>query len=405
MTARRVATAIALAAALVAPVQAERLAPGEPFLVAAETALAVLVGTIERAERLDSRAYSAQLKVERVVHGVADAARQTIAWEQTASSRSPRLEPGKRVMVALGPLPTSTLWRSRGLASSTWLVAAGGYAYLAAPDDASVELVAAYLRLEPSQRASAPGLVALSRLTAGANPKLATAALRRISAAPLDPPREAVAILARSADNPNLSREVRVGVLELLGKRRLREARAVVLRLAEADSELEPEAMETLAELDGGLEPPTVERLLADERASHRVVGARYARAEVAERTLPRLARTDPDPSVRAAAAVSLAATRTTWGLAVAIEALADPAPQVRSASSKAIAELGAVAVPALRAEIERDSASAPGAIATLALMGRVGHPVLVEVARRSESERLRGLALLALGQVRDEHH
>ncbi len=405
MPRRGVATLVALIAALVAPAHAERLAPGEPILVAAENARAVVVGTIERTDRLDARGYSAVLKIERVVHGVAGSVGQTIAWEQPASLKTPRLEKQRRVLVALDPLRANTLWQNRSLAPSALVVAGGGFAYLADPGDASIELVAEYLRLTPSERLREGGLVVLSRLVADGDPVLAAAALRRLGDAQRDPPSEGVTILARSAADTGVSRGIRAQILRFVSHRRLHDARPTVLQLADPGSDLEPEALDTLAALDGELDPSLVERLAVDGRASHRAVGARHARGALAERVLPGMVRTDPDPNVRAAAATSLAAAGTTWGLAVAIEALADSEPEVRSAASVAIARLGEVAVPPLRAEIDGETASAPGAIATLAIMGATGRPTLVKVAQTHESKQLRGLALFALGQVRDEHH
>jgi hypothetical protein len=214
-----------------------------------------------------------------------------------------------------------------------------------------------------------------------------------------------LSVLADSAGDSGLAGDLRAGILRLFGSRRVASARPVVARLAAPGSPLEPDALEALAAIDGALSEATVARLLAAEKPVLRAVGARWVRGGLSERTLPVLVRSDPDPRVRAAAAAAAAANRTAWGLDAAVTALADTAPEVRSSAAQAIAPLGELALPALRREIDRDSASAPGAIATLAIMGSTGHPLLVEVAGSADSERLRGLALLALGVVRDEHH
>ena len=408
--ARAVAALVFLAATAAPPGAAEsspagtgRLAPGEPILNAAVDARAVLAGVLDEPRRLDAKSYAATLRVDRVVAGGAVTS-QLIAWEEPTAARAPRLAPGDRILVALDDLPRSSLWQSRLPAGEALLVAAAGNAFARDPSAAALDAVAAFLEIPPPDRNGAAGDIALANLLAQPDPVLAAAALRRLrtSSAPL--PDAAVAAVERTLADGARPPDLRSGILGLVAERRAVALRPTVERLAAAPSDVAAVAIDTLGQLDGGLPDETVNALLDSDDPERRAVGARFVGAALAERRLPELSRSDPDARVRAAAAGALVATNTSWGLAAGIDALADREPAVRSAAAHAIARLGPVALPALDQCIALANPSAPGAIATLALMGPSASSRLAAIAETHGDHRLRELALLGLGRVRDEH-
>ena len=156
--------------------------------------------------------------------------------------------------------------------------------------------------------------------------------------------------LARIAADAERPRAQRIEVLLLLGTRAPRRNRPLIEPLAQAGAPLEPEALAALGAIGGGLPAARVEPLLDRPQSAVRAVAARYASGPLAERRLPALVRSDPDASVRAAAAITLADTHTVWGLDGALPALGDPDPAVRAAAAEALGRLGAPAVSRLEA-------------------------------------------------------
>ncbi len=386
----------------VMPAAAERLAPGEPIIVAAESARAVIAGVVGTPERLDARTFTASVRVERTLAGAA-AEQQSIAWQEP-SGRAPRFAAGQRVLLALEAPPRNSLWRQRGLAADILVVAADGNAYTMNPGGRELDRLSAYLELDAAPRREAIGVHRLAEVVEAAQPQLAAAALRRIVEAPAAPDAETIARLAAVAADTQRPQALRAAIVAYFGDRRVAAARAQLAELARSDSGVGIAAIDALAAIDGGLDEATAVRLLADPEAGRRAVGARHAPDSLAERMLPELAKSDPDAGVRAAAAVRLAGTKTVWGLAAAVPSLADPAPEVRSAAALAIARLGEPAIAPLVSEIDRATPAAPGAIAALSLMGSPGRRALERITRESESEQLRDLAALALGKVHHSH-
>jgi hypothetical protein len=399
----RAAAALAILAVFAMPARAAKVAPGEPILTAAESARAVVAGVVGARRRLDDKSYAATLSLDRTIAGVASPS-QLIAWEEPSAARTPRLADGDRILVALDDLPRTSLWRSRLPAGDALIVAAGGNAFIPAPGTTALDAMAAYLQLPVAKRAGPEGNARLAALLIESDAAIAAAALRRLRTSAATLPDTAIAAVERTLEASERPRELRVAVLRLVAQRRLHAVRPTVERLTAAASDVRVAAIDTLGHLDGGLSDETAAALMDSGDAESRVVGARFAGAALAERRLPELSRRDPDAGVRAAAVAALAATNTSWGLAAAIDALADPAPAVRSEAAQAIARLGAVALPALEEQIALGTAAAPGAIATLALMGPAASGKLADIASSHGDQRLRDLALLALGRVRDEH-
>jgi HEAT repeat protein len=117
----------------------------------------------------------------------------------------------------------------------------------------------------------------------------------------------------------------------------------------------------------------------------------------------------DPDPAVRAAAAMTLAAREGPAANDVLIVALRETDSQVRGAAMRGLAAQGAAAVPALRDEIwqavpSAEPAQVAGAVMTLALTGGDGVAELRRIVHEHPSEKIRGIATLALGRLEAKH-
>ena len=361
-------------------------------------------------KQLDQHGYAAELEVERVVAGDPALAGQRlrIGWEELAPRRRPRFEEAGRILVALDPLPTWSLWRQRFPEGGAWAVAERGQAFLRDPDAATATHLARYLSLPGSERDGAPGVEALIALVAGAHPDVAGAALVRLRRAPglakrmSEAARAQLGAALRDATRP---RELRAAALELVGARELEALRPVVAELAAPGSALEAPATAALAELDGGLALERVESLLRSADPALRVVGVRHARGTVAEGRLSSLIRTDPDPEVRKAAVRSIVAWRGEAALGDAEAALFDAEPSVRAVAAQAIGAVGEPAVPRLRGLLEgRGMPDAAAPIAALRFAGPAGMAALQEVAQSHPDEKVRAVARLALGQGADLH-
>lgn len=387
-----------------APARAAAVAPGAALLAAAETAVAVVAAAVVEVRQLDATGYVADLDIERTLSGE-HLARRTVAWEEASPARPPRWTAGDRIVVALEDAPDNSLWRRRRTAGAgAWIIAAAGYAYVRAPNVAALDALAAYLELDAEKGSSAAGSAALTNLAAHAPPAVGVTALARLQspASALSP--AVVASLTEIAADEGHDAEVRAAALQVIARRRLLEARATVEQIAAREGAARVAALDALAELDGVLADTTVAALLASDRPRERAAGARLAGPRTAERQLLATARGDEDAGVRAAALTRLAATNTSWGLAATVDGLADPAAEVRAAAARAIAAIGEPALPALDRAVALAGATAPGAIATLSLMGPTAGNRVAEIARSHPDEHLRALALLALGHVRDEH-
>ena len=144
-----------------------------------------MVGTVGPAVRLDARGLAAALVVERVLAGaIRPGSHQRIAWEEISPQRASRFPECARLVVALEPLPSGSLWRTRFPDGEAWVVAARGNAFLREPDTATLDALAAYLALESPARSDSAGASALLALAADGHPSLAAAALSKLDAIP-----------------------------------------------------------------------------------------------------------------------------------------------------------------------------------------------------------------------------
>jgi hypothetical protein len=399
--------AVALAAAAGAGVPAPG---GEPLLAAAETATATVLGTVEEPGQIDLHGWTARLRVERVLVGdLAPGSSVRIAWEELSRGRPERFRDGDRILVALDPLPGASLWGQRFPDRDALAVAAGGDAFLRAPDGASVETLAAYLALAPEQRLAGPGVEALADLVSRAQPPLARAALARLGQVPaldskISPPTPER--LARTLADPGRPLPLQQGILSLIGERQLRSLRAAVEPHAREGSRLEPQALAALAALDGGLPPAQVATLLDSEDPALRAVGVRNAPATPSMHRLSGLLRMDRDPRVRTAVVETLLSTEGEAAVGPVSAALFDGDTQVREAAVRGLAGLGAAAVPTLENLVERralEEVKAP--LAALALAGPEGRGALERIAAFHPDDKVRALARVFMGREARPRH
>jgi HEAT repeat protein len=408
---RRVAGAawvagVLCAAAVTAHGEARASAAGR-LLAGAAAAPLTVVGTVHGPVRVDLHGRAAELAVEEVVAGPAEAgARLRIAWEELGADPGARLRfaGGDRLLVALVPMPSLSLWKARFPEGGVWVVAERGGAVLRAPAPESGALLAPYLALAPDEREGPPGAAALGRLVVEAETDLAAQALEQLHGLPEagweTAGWAASEALGRALADGSRPASIRSGVLALAGGRRIQALRAAVVALAQPGSALEAEALDALGRLDGALPPAQVRALLARRGEPVRAVAVRYAGGALDVPALGDLVRRDADPAVRAEAVLRLVARGSEAAVAAAAPGLFDPENQVKAAAVRGLAGLGAVAVPTLHALAERHGVPEVAApVAALGMAGPEGRAALEALIETHPDERVRELARLALGQ------
>lgn len=398
----RVAAALGAGLGLAGAAVAQPSAPGAPLLAALESAPVAALVRVDAVQAVDASGRAANVAVLQPLRGTAAGASLTVLWEELARGRPPRLAGGQTVLVALVAPPSGSLWTQRRRDRPGALAIAGhGDALLHAPPPRDLELLSRYAALpldaEPAARAAV-----LLELAGTASAPLAGAAIARLAAVPAltaaIPDQGLVALLDWAGDGERAPAE-RAAIVALAGTARRPATRPALERLARPGGAFEVEALTALAALDGGLPPTRAEALLDRPQPAARAVGARFASGNAVERRLPALVRDDPDPRVRAAAAITLAATRTAWGVDGCVPALADTDPSVRAAAAQALGALGAAAVPQLDDVARTRSAEARGALTALALAGPSGEQALRRLSVELADPKLRAFARLALGQ------
>jgi hypothetical protein len=414
----RLAAAIALACALPAaaadpaaqaasvPAAPVPAAGGVHLFQALERSQAPVVATVRERRALDAESFAAVFEVELVLAGeLARGTRLPVAWEELSRGRPPRFADGERVLVALEPLAGGSIWRQRipdpAALAATFSVAEQGDAFVRSPSTGEAQLALHFLALPPELRDGNPGAAHLVRLAQSGSPGLAGAALERLARVPgldrvLDPTSadRLVAVLLRE---PPLLREAALALVE---QQRLESLRAPLSRLAAPDASGPAPVYEAIARLDGPLSAPLTAALLGrDTSADHRLVGARHAAPDAAER-LARLVRLDPAPAVRAAAVERLVEIGGVGEIDRVLFALGDPEQEVRARAMLAIGELGGDAVPALRRVADSGQPEAARtAVGALEATGPEGMRALAEIADTHPDESVRQLARIALGR------
>ncbi len=377
---------------------------GAHLLAGAESAKRTVVARVEDVGRIDEKGYGATFAVLRDLVATKTTEGETlrIGWEELAPDRPARFRKGERVLVALESAPGFSLWRKRFPNGDTLAVAERGAAFLRDPDDTSVERLARYLRVDPTEREQSPGVEALAGLVEAAATPLAEGAAKRLRATPglgskLREPAAAAlgAAIESEARDPSLRRDL----IRLAAEQRLDGMRASIAVVAESQSPLAGEAWAALVAIDGGMNATTVHRLLAAPDAGIRAVAARAALGTPdAERALG-MARSDPAAEVRIAVVEAFVPTASPAALEIGYAALFDREPPVRAAAAQAVGRLGADVVPHLRelalAHAGRDSI---GPLGALAFAGPEGQGVLLELSATHPDATMRGQARLLLG-------
>jgi hypothetical protein len=386
---------------------------GADLFPVAEGARSVVVGRIDSVSRVDDHAYLARLDVERVLRGKGEAgARINISWEELARGRAVRFQEGDRVLVALMPLPQASIWDRRflgGRASGDPLaIAAEGRAYVRHPRPLDVDLVATYLALSPEKQRGTAGRVALSRMIAQAADELALSSLVRLQSLVetgdlLDS--ESRQLLEAALLDGARPLRVRKELIAWVRDREVNGLKAALEQLAARDDALQAEATAALGGLAGGLAEQRIDELLGSGKAELRAIGARFARSSSRRKQLAELIENDPAAEVRAAAAQSIIAVAGIDAFADVIPALGDRAGSVQLAAVDAVVGLGAAVVEPLTA-LARDGRpeQAIGAILALDALQEAGKQALMGLAVDHPDERIRRLALLALGKMPGHH-
>lgn len=394
----------ARAAAPAAALSPRRASGGRALVAAVEGAQATLLGRVGEVRRLDVHGFAAPLAVERVLAGaLAPDAVVTLAWEELAPSRPVRFAAGDRVVVALVPLPTGSLWTGRFPRRDALAVAARGEGFLVDPDPVTLDRLAAWLALPAGERNAGPGVVALAGLVAEAEPRVAASALARLGEVDgLEPEiaADATTLLSGvvSGAKPRPV-ELRRALLGLVAVRRIDALRAPAAAVAGSPGPLEAAALEAVAAIDGGLPAERVAACLARPEGEMRAVAVRHGGAALDRERLAGLARSDPAPIVRAAAVEALVARHGVTVLDLAAPVLVDPDPAVRAAAARSLGSLGAPAVPRLRSLAERSRGSdAAGPIAALWEAGPEGQAVVRILAESHPDEQARRLCQLLTG-------
>ncbi len=373
-----------------------------------EIAPSVVVGTFESVEPLAHSAHLGRFRVEeQVAGGEPEQTTIELAWEEPGLTVPARFAPGHRALVALAPLPTASIWKTRipdgARRAGVVAIGGGGAASLARPSRAEVDLLAHYLALAPGAKAGDAGTTRLAQLALIAEPGLARAAIARLGRAYAAASRplpieacDALAAVAGRSDAPAVTQDL----VTWLARSRPSEV-AVPLRSAIADAGAAAHVSQRAAlaaiedELDANLAAELVRS--QDERA--RIIAARHARGDVGHALLPGLVASDPAPEVRA---VALARWIEIGGVAALPEverAFEDESPRVRSVAIEAVATLGEPALPELVAIARSGSPEAArSAVGALSVMGEPARAALIELAGAHEDEAIRTLARIALG-------
>ncbi|HEU4431122.1 MAG TPA: hypothetical protein VFT98_20360 [Myxococcota bacterium] len=388
------------------PAEKPRAAPGA-LLAPAETAAHVVAGTIGALRQLDAQGFSAELEVERALAGGSSpGAKLRIAWEELAASRALRFAQGERVLLALEPLPSGSLWMKRFPQRDAWAVAGRGEAFARDPAPATLDAIGPYLRLPRMARAGSPGVTALAQIARLAEQRQALEAIEQLALRPALAPqlvaaaRDALGALLLDATRPD---EVRAGALTLAARRRLTALEPEARKLSAAGGALAPLAVEALGAM-GALSPEEARRHRASSDPRMRAAIVRGAPASVDAAKLEALARRDTAGEVRAAALEALARREGARAAGAAIDALFDADANVQAAALRVLPAFPAESAPVLRARVfgarAHDTEAMRPALAGLSLLGPDGAAVLREIERDHPNEDLRRLAQFLLGRT-----
>jgi hypothetical protein len=331
----------------------------------------------------------------------------TIAWEELTARRPPRFADGDRLLVALEPLVSGSLWRARFPDPQEYLrvraVAQGGAAFLRRPSLGGLAELSHYLALPRAERAGAAGQRHLIALAADAERPLAVSAAARLAqlggaAEPLEPSLAALALraLARADADDALASEL----LDWIERAQPGGLAAPLDRALAADPDAPPLFLRARGLLPGGVAAERLAGPLADPSAQRRAAAASVASAGQRNR-LVALAHNDPAPEVRGAALRRLTQLEGAASLDTLLAAFSDREPSIRNEAARLASGLGSDAVPRLREVALGWPDPAPEtAVLALRFSGAEGAPaVLRELAEAHPDPRIRSLAALAIGR------
>jgi len=383
-------------------------------MAAAADAPATVVGTVTEARALDERAFVAWLDVKRALSGPhAAGERVAIAWDERRSGRARRFDDGARILVALAPLPTWSIWRER-LGERTALgIARRGEALVIAPDAPTVESVAAWLARPASERASTAALPDLAAIVAVAEPTVAHGAIDRmdglpgLAAALMAPGSEGPrARLAQALGDATRPAALRAAILALVARRELVVLAPEVARLArEPDANLAPEALAAWAALPGGIPAKDAAALLARPEPAVRAAVLAHAAGVLDDAAVEAHLEDEPAGEVRAAAVHAWVARRGMDAWPRIAPLLDEPSALEGAAAVRALGGLGepAAARLAKRAR-ERPLAGARGPMLALTFAGPKGAGALRALAADHPDPAARALATFLLGREPPAH-
>jgi hypothetical protein len=361
---------------------------------------------------LDRRGWRATLVVESALVGdAAPGARVPITWEELASARPPRFGEGDRVLVALEPLASGSLWRQRFPDPAEYVrvraVAQRGSAFLRSPSLGSLSQLGHYLALSAGERAGPAGQGHLLALAADGERALAISAAARLAqlgGAALEPGRAALALraLARADGDDALAAALLAWV-----ERGQPGGLAPRLDRALAEDARPPTTwVRARGLLPGGVGAERSAALLADPTPARRAAAVSVANAGQRDRLVV-LAQGDPAAEVRSAALRRLAQLEGLGALEPLLRAFSDREASVRSDAAHLAADLGADAVPRMR-EVALGWPSPAPETAVVALRWSSAPQaveVLRELADAHPDPAVRGLAALAIGRPLGDAH
>jgi hypothetical protein len=382
------------------------------LLGAVSVAEAYVFGEIGRVARIDRTGYRAHLAVRAVISGAVRAGDQIeIAWEELATQRAPRFAKGDVVVLALAPLPSSTLWLHRFPPqlrnNKVFLVAANGDAFLRGADPNRIAPLRAWVVLPPSERAGSAGARALARVVAGGEERLALAAAQILrgsySADKLEDPDVVAALTGAMRHHQNA--EVLEAILGLLENRPVPALRPIVLELAARDHE--PLKLAAWRVLARWADPAAREQLAAWAASSDprwRVLAAEASAVAGKYQWLDSLS-TDAAPEVRLRVAGSSTQPDDAEAIPRLAKLLGDADANVRRTAARSLAQQGTQAMTVLQDALNsNDPNRAAAAVLALAEMGEQGKALLLRASAEHPEESVRKLAQLAIGQPQHEH-
>jgi hypothetical protein len=385
---------------------------GRDFIVAAESSKLTAVGRVSAIKKIDLHGYAADLRVDQALRGAAKpGAVLKIAWEELAPSRPVRFSEGQRVLVCLDSAPNYTLWQKRfpDNLADVLAVSREGEAFLRDPDSKTLHLLGHYLALGKGARNDPAALGYLVDMVAAAPEIVALNVLDSINArdnVATMLPDGAGAVLAGVAGDDSRSIDVRRSVLALIGRAKIRTARADIQPLTRPGADLRAAALHTVGILDDGLSAEVVAELILDEDGNVRAVAVLYLRTVDASETLVRLALTDRSPAVRVAAAHRLFVEQGKDALDDLAPALGDEDATVRTVVARDVAGLGDEVVEQLVGIADTGSErQAQGVVLAFTMMGGAGGNALSRLYKEHKNPKIRALAGITLGRMPGHSH